>query len=80
MTINKKIAISETGFVFDPVTGDSYSMNPIASEILEMLKKDMKEEEIIKVLYNKYDVNKSVLQKSFDEFINTLVNLKIVEL
>ena len=80
MLINKKIAISETGFVFDPTTGDSYSMNTIATEILEMLKRDLKEEEIIKVLYDKYDVNKSVLQKSYDEFLNTLIKLKIVEL
>jgi PqqD family protein of HPr-rel-A system len=79
MIINKKIAISETGFIFDPTTGDSYSMNPIATEILEMLKKDMSEEEIKNALLEKYDVNKSILQKSYDEFIGTLRKLNIIE-
>lgn len=79
MIINKKIAISETGFIFNPTTGDSYSMNPIAMEILEMLKKDMKEEEIKNSLLEKYDVSKSVLQKSYDEFIDTLKKLNIIE-
>jgi PqqD family protein of HPr-rel-A system len=79
MIINKKIAVSETGFIFNPATGDSYSMNPIATEILEMLKKDMSEEEIKNFLLEKYDVNKSVLQKSYDEFIDTLIKLNIIE-
>jgi PqqD family protein of HPr-rel-A system len=79
MIINKKIAISETGFIFNPTTGDSYSMNPIATEILEMLKKDMSEEEIKNALLEKYDVNKSILQKSYDEFIDALRKLNIIE-
>lgn len=79
MIINKKIAISETGFIFNPTTGDSYSMNPIATEILEMLKKDMNEEDIKKSLLEKYDVTKSILQKSYDEFIDTLKKLNIIE-
>ena len=79
MIINKKIAISETGFVFNPTTGDSYSMNPIAAEILNMFKKEMKEEDIINALLEKYDVSKSVLQKSYDEFVDTLKKLNIIE-
>lgn len=79
MTINKKIAVSETGFIFNPTTGDSYSMNPIATEILEMLKKEMSEEDIKKALFEKYDVSKSVLNKSYDEFIDTLRKLNILE-
>jgi PqqD family protein of HPr-rel-A system len=79
MTINRKMAISETGFIFNPTTGDSYSMNPIAMEILEMLKKEMSEEEIKKTLLEKYDVSKSILQKSYDEFIDTLKKLNIIE-
>jgi hypothetical protein len=80
MTINKKIAISETGFIFNPTTGDSFSMNPIAAEILDMLKRDIKEDEIKNALLEKYEVSKSVLQKSYDEFIDTLIKLNIIEI
>lgn len=79
MKINKKIAISETGFIFNPTSGDSYSMNPIATEILDMLKKEMSEEEIKDTLFEKYDVSKSILNKSYDEFIETLKKLNIAE-
>lgn len=79
MVVNKKIAISETGFIFNPTTGDSYSMNPIATEILEMLKENLAEDIIKNKLYEKYDVSKSVLNKSYDEFIDTLKKLNIIE-
>ncbi len=29
MNVKKDIAISDSGFVFDPTTGESYSVNPI---------------------------------------------------
>jgi hypothetical protein len=38
MRIKKNIAISESGFIFNPAVGDSYSTNPIGAEIIKMLK------------------------------------------
>lgn len=78
MKINKKIAVSESGFVFDPGTGDSYSLNPIAAEILEMVKKEMKDDDIKSILQEKYDVTSSVLEKSLDEFYVSLRNLNLL--
>ena len=79
MKINKKIAISESGFVFNPTTGDSYSLNPIAAEILDMMKKDMNVDKITEVLLEKYEVTSSVLHRSIDDFIDTLKEMKILE-
>ena len=36
--IKKNIATNEFGFVFNPATGDSYSSNPIAAEIIQLMK------------------------------------------
>ena len=72
MRINKKIAISESGFVFNPTTGDSYSLNPVAAEILDLLKKDFTLDAIRKSMLERYDVSKSTLDKAVDEFIDTL--------
>jgi PqqD family protein of HPr-rel-A system len=79
MKLNKKIAISESGFLFDSSSGDSYSLNPIAAEILDLLKKNNGEEEIKKILLEKYDVSDSVLEKHLSEFISSLKNLNILE-
>jgi len=46
MKLKKNIAISESGFVFDPNSGESYSLNPIGAEIIELLKLEKKSDEI----------------------------------
>ena len=38
MNLRKNIATSESGFIFNPSTGDSFSANPLAAEILLHLK------------------------------------------
>jgi len=37
MRIRKNIAISDTGFIFNPTTGDSYSINQVGQEIGRIL-------------------------------------------
>jgi hypothetical protein len=79
MKLNKKIAISESGFIFDPTTGDSFTVNPIAAEILSFLQKGMSIREIKDQMLKVYDVAEHALDKSVDEFIEVLINLRILE-
>lgn len=78
--IKKNIATNELGFVFNPATGDSYSTNPIAAEIIKLLKDGHSISEIKKSLLDKYDTEKVTIEKDVDEFMNTLKenNLLIV--
>ncbi len=78
MKINKKVAFSETGFVYDTSTGDSYSLNPIGLEIIEYLRKGKDLDDIIKILLEKYEVSKTVLEKSLNDFISSLRTFKIL--
>lgn len=78
MKLNKKVAISESGFVFDPSSGDSYSMNSIGLEIVGLIKSGKTDDEIKTELLEKYDVSTPILEKSLDEFLLTLKNLNIV--
>ncbi len=70
--IKKNIATNEFGFVFNPSTGDSYSSNPIAAEIIQKMKENMSLNDIKKYIISKYDVERSVLEKDVDEFIGIL--------
>lgn len=79
MKINKKVALSETGFVFDAGTGDSYSINPIGVEIIEYVKKNLTKEEIKKKLSDKYDVSAPELEKSLDDYFNALKTFNILD-
>lgn len=70
--IKKNIATNEFGFVFNPATGDSYSSNPIAAEIIQMMKDNLSVNEIKKQLLDKYEVDKMTIEKDIDEFVGVL--------
>lgn len=70
--IKKNIATNEFGFVFNPSTGDSYSSNPIAAEIIQLMKENNSLNEIKKLLLEKYEVDKITIEKDVDEFVGFL--------
>lgn len=70
--IKKNIATNEMGFVFNPTTGDSYSTNPVAAKIIQLLKENHSISEIKKMLFDSYEIDKMTIEKDVDEFINLL--------
>ena len=38
IALKKNIAVSESGFVFNPTSGDSFSLNTVGTEILKLMK------------------------------------------
>jgi PqqD family protein of HPr-rel-A system len=79
MKLNRMIAISETGFVFDAETGDSYSLNPLGLNIIEMIKNRMSVEDIKERLAKEYEVTPETLDKSLDDFLWSLRGFNIIE-
>ena len=78
MKLKKNIAVSESGFIFDPSTGESFSMNNIGTEIVEYLKQDKSFEEIKKSMLEKYEVDSTSFEKYYYDFINSLQQLKLI--
>jgi PqqD family protein of HPr-rel-A system len=70
--IKKNIATNEMGFVFNPATGDSYSMNSTASLIIKWMKEGKSVSEIKKSLLETYDVEKVSIEKDIEDFIQIL--------
>jgi hypothetical protein len=70
--IKKNIATNEFGFVFNPATGDSYSSNPIAAEIIQLMKEHLSLNEIKKTLLEKYEADRITIEKDVDEFVGSL--------
>ncbi|GAB1403465.1 hypothetical protein MASR1M74_06430 [Lentimicrobium sp.] len=72
MKINKDLAMSENGFLFNPATGESFTVNPIAFEIISRLKKGEQNTAIIDWVCNHYFVDKSRVEKDLDDFFGLL--------
>ncbi len=79
MKINKNIAISESGFVFDAGTGDTFSLNETGREILTQLKEGKTEAEIKKNITDKYDVPPGIYEHNFHDFENILRKYNLLE-
>lgn len=80
MRLKKNIASSESGFIFNPGTGDSFSANPLASEILLQLKDGAAPSDIKKNILAKYDTDANVLEKDWDDFIAQLREANLLDI
>jgi hypothetical protein len=77
--IRKNIAVSETGFMFNPGTGDSFSANPVAAEIIQLLKSGESRDSIKTALLEKYDVLSTQIDRDLDEFFIQLKEAHLLE-
>lgn len=79
MKLKKNIALSESGFIFNPATGDSYSANPIGLRILELMKSGNSSEAIIHHLEKEYLVERNQLEEDLDDYMALLRQLYLTE-
>lgn len=79
MQLRNNIAISDSGFVFDSNNGESFTLNKIGLEILELLKDNKTESEITNVITNKYDVDTTIFEQNYFDFIGMLRHFNLFE-
>lgn len=79
MKLKKNIATSESGFIFNPFTGDSFSANAIAAEILAEMKSGKTEPEIKAGILARYDVKPEQLGRDWDDWMVQLREANLLE-
>ncbi|MEZ4999993.1 MAG: PqqD family protein [Bacteroidales bacterium] len=79
MKLKKNIALSESGFVFDPSTGDSYSLNEQALDIVRMMNEESTVEEITDYMTETYDVDRASFEKYYFDFVGMLRQNRLLE-
>ncbi|RLD88817.1 MAG: PqqD family protein [Bacteroidetes bacterium] len=80
MTIKNDIAISDSGFVFAPGTGESFTVNPIGAEIIQMLKEEKSVEQISERMLEKYNTDATTVEKDVNDFISMLRHFSLIEM
>ena len=68
----RDLAVSETGFVFDPYSGATFSLNASALCLLRGLKEGLERQELIERLEELFDVTDADLSRDIDEFLELL--------
>jgi hypothetical protein len=72
-----RLAISESGFVFDPTTGHSFIVNETGLAVLRRLQQGSAIRELIDTLKDEYDATPTELERDVLEFVGSL--RKVVE-
>lgn len=79
MKIKAGLNVNETGFLFDPSTGESYSLNNMGGVYFNMLSEGKSKEEIGSFVMGEYDVDEPTFEKSFIDFESRLKFLRLIE-
>jgi len=79
MKLKKNVATSEAGFVFNPGTGDSFSVNQTGAEIISLFKDNRSPEEVIQIISSKFDVEQIQIEKDLDDFVSQLYLYNLLE-
>ncbi len=77
MKIKQNIAVSESGFIFDPSSGHSFTTNPTGLRVFSLLKEGMDKSAIISQLVKEYDTDQQTLERDVNDFLNMLHYFKI---
>ncbi len=67
-----RLAINEEGFVFDPQTGESFTVNASGSLIMKALAQGKSDEVTAQTLAEEYDINPQDAHSDFLDFVEQL--------
>jgi len=66
------LAVSDNGFIFNPLNGDTYTLNPTGNFIVQALKDNKDKEIVLSMLVDEYEVNYEDAERDYDNFISQL--------
>ena len=73
----KRLALSDTGFVFDPASGRSFTANGTGLLLLRLLQTHDTVKKIVSLVQKEYDVEQAELESNIVDFVKALdVNLE----
>ncbi len=75
----ERLAINDEGFIFDPETGNSYTVNQTGLFIIKLLKEGKNEEEIVKALTEEFEIGEDEAKRDLVDFLEQLRLYGLVE-
>ena len=79
MNIKSDIALSDSGFVFNPASGESYTVNPIGVEIIQFLKDGKSIQEVCELILENYNTDLTTVDKDLNDFIVMLKQYSLID-
>ncbi len=77
-SVPQNLAVSESGFLFQANTGESFTLNAIGKEIFAMLQAGMEQQAIIEKLVDEYEIDRQSVEKDFADYVTQLKHYSIL--
>jgi hypothetical protein len=72
------LALSDDGFLFDPTSGHTYTLNSVGTFILRKMIEKYSFDQIIEAVIEEYDVSEEILSRDLEQFYHFLSEQGIV--
>jgi PqqD family protein of HPr-rel-A system len=71
-SVLNRLAVSESGFVFDPASGHNFTVNETGLVLLRLLQKEQRLDQILETLRDEFDVDPREMERDVVEFVSAL--------
>lgn len=75
----KTLALNESGFIFDPTTGQTFTTNETGLEVIRLLKTGKSLEDIVAHLEGLYDTSRDHLYKDVAQFLSQMNTYRLID-
>ena len=79
MHIKSELRISDQGMVFDPSTGESFTLNTTGLAILKLMAEGADEKWIFEMLSKDYQITRAEFDRYFLDFVSVLKSSQLLE-
>jgi len=79
LKIQDNLAISDSGFLFFPTTGETFTLNELGKQIIQGLHDGKDSEKIIEQIMEKFDADRETVERDLDDFLSQLKNYDLVK-
>ncbi len=79
MKLKNNIAVSESGFIFNPEIGTSFTTNSLGIAILKQLKEKTSLEGIKESILENYDIDEVTCEKDLNDFLSIVNQFNLLE-
>lgn len=76
--LSKDIAISDSGLIFNPRTGESFFTNPMGISIINYLKDGRSNHEISLLLAEEFNVEFETVERDILDFLSLLKHFQLI--
>lgn len=79
MKIKPNIAVSDNGFIFNPGSGESYTVNPVGLDIINLMRKGKSNPEIIEAIQQNFAVEQMQAERDLLDFVEMMRQYRLLQ-